>query len=149
MDDLDSRCLMSNPVATLFANAGSVFIRLPLAMGLVTLLVLCLFASGCETGPDHRVRDVEMTQTQRMDLPAAAAEEQQITLILGGHFCEFYPDKIKKALTELSGVKAVDLKSKKGHALVTVDTSKTNTDALTAAVYKVRGYRWHCTAVVM
>ena len=139
---------MSNPVAILFANAGSVFTRLPLAMGLVTLLVLCLFASGCETGPDHRER-AEKKQDQRMDLPAAAAEEQQITLILGGHFCEFYPDKVKKALTELSGVKAVDLKSKKGHAIVTVDTSKTNTDALTAAVYKVRGYRWHCTAEVM
>ncbi len=141
--------MMSNPDTTLFANVGSGFIRLPLAMGLVTLLVLCLFASGCETGPDHRVRDGEMTQTQQMDLPAAAAEEQQITLILGGYFCEFYPDKVKKALTELSGVKAVDLKSKKGHAIVTVDTSKTTPDALTAAVYKVRGYRWHCTAEVM
>ena len=58
---------MSNPVATLFANAGSGFIRLPLAMGIVALFVLGLFASGCETGPDHRVRDVEMTQTHRMD----------------------------------------------------------------------------------
>ncbi len=58
---------MSNPVAILFATAGSGFIRLPLAMGLVALLVLGLFASGCETGPDHRVRDVEMTQTHRMD----------------------------------------------------------------------------------
>ncbi len=66
-DDLDSRYLMSNPVATLFANAGNIFIRLPLAMGLVTLLVLCLFASGCETSPDHRVRAVENTQAQRMD----------------------------------------------------------------------------------
>src|SRR5215472_6288100 len=42
-------------------------------------------------------------------LPAAAAEDKQITLMLGGQFCEFYPDNIKKALTELSGVKAVDL----------------------------------------
>ncbi len=66
-DGLGLRCLMSNPDATLFANAGSGFIRLPLAMGLVALLVLGLFASGCETGPDHRVRDVEMTQTHRMD----------------------------------------------------------------------------------
>jgi len=41
-------------------------------------------------------------------LPAAAAEDKQITLMLGGQFCEFYPDNIKKALTELSGVKAVD-----------------------------------------
>ncbi len=73
MDDLDSRCLMSNPVATLFANAGSVFIRLPLAMGLVVVLVLCLFASGCETGLDHRVRDVEKTQAQRMDLETQRA----------------------------------------------------------------------------
>ena len=57
---------MTNPAATLFANAGRVFIRLPLAMGLVTLLVLCLFASGCETGPDHRER-AEEKQDQRME----------------------------------------------------------------------------------
>ena len=48
------------------ANAGSVFIRLPLAMGLVALLVLCLFASGCEIGPDRRERDEEK-QGQRLE----------------------------------------------------------------------------------
>ncbi len=57
---------MPNPDTTLFANAGSVFIRLPLAMGLVGLLVLCLFASGCEIGPDRRERDGEK-QGQRME----------------------------------------------------------------------------------
>ena len=82
-------------------------------------------------------------------LPATAAEEKQITLMLGGKFCEFYPDNIEKALTELSGVKAVDLKSMKGHAIVTVDTSQTKPEELTAAVNKVKGSGWHCTAVVM
>jgi len=82
-------------------------------------------------------------------LPAAAAEDKQITLMLGGQFCEFYPDNIKKALTELSGVKAVDLTSMKGHAIVTVDTSKTKPDELAAAVHKVKGEGWHCTAAVM
>lgn len=82
-------------------------------------------------------------------LPAAAAEDKQITLMLGGQFCEFYPDNIKKALTELSGVKAVDLTSMKGHAIVTVDTSKTKPDELAAAVNKVKGAGWHCTAAVM
>jgi len=82
-------------------------------------------------------------------LPATAAEDKQITLMLGGKFCEFYPDNIEKALTELSGVKAVDLKSMKGHAIVTVDTSKTKPGELTAAVNKVKGSKWHCTAEVM
>ncbi len=82
-------------------------------------------------------------------LPAVAAEDKQITLMLGGKFCEFYPDDIKKALTELSGVKAVDLKSMKGHVLVTVDTSETKPGELTAAVNKVKGSGWHCTAEVM
>ena len=82
-------------------------------------------------------------------LPATAAEEKQITLMLGGNFCGFYPDDIKKALTELSGVKAVDLKSMKEHAIVTVDTSKTKPEELTAAVNKVKGSGWHCTAEVM
>ncbi len=81
--------------------------------------------------------------------PTAAAEDKQIKLMLGGKFCEFYPDDIKKALTELSGVKAVDLKSMKGHVLVTVDTSKTKPGELTAAVNKVKGSGWHCTAEVM
>ncbi len=82
-------------------------------------------------------------------LPAAAAEDNQVTLMLGGKFCEFYPDDIKKALTELSGVKAVDLESMKGHVIVTVDTSQTKPEELTAAVNKVKGSGWHCTAVVM
>ncbi len=82
-------------------------------------------------------------------LPAVAAEDKQITLMLGGKFCEFYTDDIKKALTELSGVKAVDLKSMKGHAIVTVDTSETKPGELTAAVNKVKGSGWHCTAEVM
>jgi len=82
-------------------------------------------------------------------LPAAAAEDKQITLMLGGKFCEFYPDNIKQALTALSGVKAVDLNSKKGHAIVTVDPSKTKPKELTAAVNKVKGEGWHCTAEVM
>ncbi|MGQ0694668.1 MAG: heavy-metal-associated domain-containing protein [Nitrospiraceae bacterium] len=82
-------------------------------------------------------------------LPAAAAEEKQVTLMLGGKFCEFYPDNITKALTEVSGVKAVDLKSMKGHAIVTVDPSKTKPEKLTAAVNQVKGSGWHCTAEVM
>ncbi len=82
-------------------------------------------------------------------LPAAAAEDSQVTLMLGGKFCEFYPDDIKKALTELNGVKAVDLESMKGHVIVTVDTSKTKPEELTAAVNKVKGSVWHCTAEVM
>ena len=82
-------------------------------------------------------------------LPAAAAEEKQITLILGGKFCEFYPDNIKKALTELSGVKAVDLARMKGHAIVTVDPSKTKPEELTAAVNTVKGSGWYCTAEVV
>ncbi len=82
-------------------------------------------------------------------LPAVAAADKQITLMLGGKFCEFDPDDIKKALTELSGVKAVDLESMKGHALVTVDTSETKPEELTAAVNKVKGSGWHCTAEVM
>ncbi len=82
-------------------------------------------------------------------LPATAAEEKQITLMLGGNFCGFYQDDVKKALTELTGVKAVDLESMKEHAIVTVDTSKTKPEELTAAVNKVKGSKWHCTAEVM
>ena len=75
----------------------------------------------------------------------AFAGEQKIILMLGGKFCEAYLGDVEAALAKLSGVKAVDLKSMKGHAVVTIDGEKVKADQLAAAVNGVKGDGWHCT----
>lgn len=77
------------------------------------------------------------------------AGEQQIVLMLGGKFCEAYLGDVEAALTKLPGVKTVDLKSMKGHAMVTLDGTKVKEDQLISAVNGVKGNGWHCTGEVM
>ncbi len=77
------------------------------------------------------------------------AGEQKIVLMLGGKFCEAYLGDVEAALTKLPGVKAVDLKSMKGHAMVTLDGTKVKEDQLISAVNGVKGNGWHCTGEVM
>ena len=77
------------------------------------------------------------------------AGEQKIMLMLGGKLCEAYLGDVEAALTKLSGVKAVDLKSMKGHAVVTLDGEKVKANQLAAAVNGVKGDGWHCTGQVM
>lgn len=81
-------------------------------------------------------------------LPVAAAD-QQVTLALGGKFCEFYGGDVQKALMNVTGVKAVDVNSKKGHAIVTAEGGKVKPEQLTAAVNAVKGDGWHCKADVV
>ena len=78
---------------------------------------------------------------------SAGAAEQKVTLMLGGKFCDAYLGDVSEALKKVGGVKEVDLKSMKGHAVVTVDTAKP--DQLATAVNGVKGDGWHCTAQVM
>lgn len=40
-----------------------------------------------------------------------------MTLMLGGKFCDSYPEDVEMALKKVPGVKAVDLKSMPGHAV--------------------------------
>jgi copper chaperone CopZ len=79
----------------------------------------------------------------------AFAGEQKIILMLGGKYCEAYLGDVETALVKLSGVKAVDLKSMKGHAVVTIDGEKVKADQLAAAVNGVKGDGWHCTGQTM
>jgi copper chaperone CopZ len=78
------------------------------------------------------------------------AGEQKVTLMIGGKFCEAYLGDVEAALAKTSGVKAVDLKSMKGHAVVTVyGEKKVTADQLAAVVNGVKGDGWHCTGQVM
>jgi len=68
---------------------------------------------------------------------------------LGGKFCEVSLGDEEAALAKLSGVKAVDFKSMKGHAVVTIDGGKVKADQLASAVNGVKGDGWHCNGQVM
>ena len=80
-------------------------------------------------------------------LPAFAAE-QKVTLMLGGKFCDSYLGDVESALKKVSGVKSVDVKSMKGHAIVTADASVKPKDLVTA-VNGVKGDGWNCKADLM
>lgn len=77
------------------------------------------------------------------------AGEQKVTLMLGGKFCEAYLGDVEAVLAKLPGVKAVDLKSMKGHAVVTIDGEKVKADQLAEVVNGVKGDGWHCTGQTM
>jgi mercuric ion binding protein len=77
------------------------------------------------------------------------ASDEKIILMLGGKFCEAYLGDVEAALTKLSGVKTVDLKGMKGHAMVTIDGEKVKAGQLVSAVNGVKGEGWHCTGQVM
>lgn len=79
----------------------------------------------------------------------ALAAEQKVTLMLGGKFCDMYKEDVESALKKVAGVTAVDLKSMKGHAIVTGEAGKMKADQLTAAVNALKGEAWNCTAEVM
>jgi len=66
-------------------------------------------------------------------------------LRLVGKFCNAYLKDVRDALTNVDGVKAIDLKSMKGHAVLTVDSSKVGPEQLTTAVNGVKGDSWYCT----
>lgn len=77
------------------------------------------------------------------------AADQKVTLLLGGKFCDAYKGEVESALKKVAGVAAVDLKSMKGHAIVTGDAGKMKSAQLAAAVNALKGDGWHCTAEVV
>lgn len=82
-------------------------------------------------------------------LELAWAAEQRIALMLGGSYCDLYLGEVESAVKKVSGVKAVDFKSMKGHAVVTVEGGKATAKQLEAAVNGVKGEGWHCHAKAM
>jgi copper chaperone CopZ len=115
--------------------AMRVFASRVLAMVGIGLMVATRCAPGLEAEPG----------------PTEAAGKP-ITLMLGGKFCEFYPKELTEALMKVKGVKGVDLKSMKGHAVVEHDDS-VKPEALVAAMKNVKGTKmgmeWYCTAEAM
>ena len=83
------------------------------------------------------------------NLAPALAAEQKVTLMLGGKFCDAYLGEVSEALSKVDGVKNVDLKSMKGHAVITIEGEKTKPAQLAKVVNGVKGDGWHCTGEVM
>ena len=83
-----------------------------------------------------------------MATPVIAGEEK-VTLMLGDTYCDAYVGHVHDALTKVAGVKTVDLKSMKGHAVVTVESGKVKPAQLVSAVNGVKGDSWYCTGEVM
>lgn len=77
------------------------------------------------------------------EAPPAAGPE--VTIKLGGKFCEMYPDALASALEQVSGVEAVDLE-KEGYAIVTGQAGAMSLTDLEEAVNGVRGEGWYCEA---
>lgn len=83
-----------------------------------------------------------------MATPVFAGDEK-VTLMLGGKFCEGYLGDVEHALRRVAGVKTVDFRSMKGHAVVTVESGKVKPAQLATAVNGVKGDSWYCTGEVM
>ena len=83
-----------------------------------------------------------------MATPVIAGEEK-VMLMVGGKYCDAYVGHVQYALTKVAGVKTVDLKSMKGHAVVTIEPGKVKPEQLVAAVKGVKGDSWYCTGDVM
>ena len=71
-----------------------------------------------------------------MATPVFAGEEK-VMLMLGGKYCDAYLGNVQDALTKVAGVKAVDFKSMKGHAVVSVESGKVKPEQLTTAIVRL------------
>ena len=70
--------------------------------------------------------------TAVLGAPAWAAN-QTVTLSVSGMTCAACPITIKKALSKVDGVGAIEVSYEKKEAVVTYDDKKTNVEALTRA----------------
>lgn len=83
-----------------------------------------------------------------MATPVFAGEER-VMLMLGGKYCDAYVGNVQDALAKVPGVKTVDLKSMKGHAVVTIESGKVKPEQLASIVNGVKGDGWYCKGEVM
>jgi mercuric ion binding protein len=75
--------------------------------------------------------------------------EERALLSLGGKFCEFYLNDVGGALKRLTGVKAVDFTTMKGHAIVTFEVGSVSPVQFLSAVGSVKGEGYFCKAEVL
>ena len=80
---------------------------------------------------------------------AVAAGDKEVTLNLGGKFCEFYPEDITAALKKLPGVKSVDAVERRKFVTVKFEDGKVTPAQMVTAIGGVKEEgKWHCEATV-
>jgi mercuric ion binding protein len=75
---------------------------------------------------------IAVTLAVALSAPAYAATKT-VTLAVSGMTCAACPITVKKALSKVDGVGAIDVSYEKKEAVVTYDDTKTNVEALTKA----------------
>lgn len=79
----------------------------------------------------------------------AWAGDKEVTLNLGGKFCEFYPEDITAALKKLPGVKSVDAAERRKFVTVKYEEGKVTPTQMVTAIGGVKEEgKWHCEAVI-
>ena len=116
--------------------------------------ILLLLSAGCtkkECVPSQRDAGGLKLMTQRPSLEGddAHTPQRRAILKLGGQFCEFDLPGVEQALLKVAGVKAVDLRTMKGAAMVTYEAGNVSPTALLSAVRSVKGDGYYCTAKIM
>ncbi len=80
---------------------------------------------------------------------AFAASDKEVTLNLGGKFCEFYPEDITAALKKLPGIKSVDAVERRKFVTVKYEGGKVTPQQMVTAIGGVKEEgKWHCEAVI-
>ena len=80
---------------------------------------------------------------------AVAAGDKEVTLNLGGKFCEFYPEDITAALKKLPGIKSVDAVERRKFVTVKYEGGKVTPQQMVTAIGGVKEEgKWHCEAVI-
>ncbi len=80
---------------------------------------------------------------------AVAAADKEVTLNLGGKFCEFYPEDITAALKKLPGVNSVDAVERRKFVTVQYEDGKVTPQQMVTAIGGVKEEgKWHCEATV-
>ncbi len=79
----------------------------------------------------------------------AWAGDKEVTLNLGGKFCEFYPEDITAALKKLPGVKSVDAVERRKFVTVKYEDGKVTPQQMVTAIGGVKEEgKWYCEAVI-
>ncbi len=83
-----------------------------------------------------------------VSVPKENPHEETLTVRvkLDGKFQREILQQIEKTLSELSGVHSVNLTSMRSHALIDVNSSQVRPDDLIAAIERIKGDSWQCTA---
>ena len=79
----------------------------------------------------------------------AWAGDKEVTLNLGGKFCEFYPDDITAALKKLPGVTSVDAVERRKFVIVKYEEGKVTSEQMVTAIGGVKEEgKWFCEGMI-